>query len=291
MSNEELVSLIRSGENVSENLENLYRQNLGLIMKSAKIFSSAEEIDDLCQEGYFGLVTAVECWDPEYGCTFSTYAYKCIWSRMKIYVDNFGSTIRLPSHQKDRIRRYKSAIRNFQFEFSKDPTPGELASFMGITEEELEKIKTDAQMLSLTSTDTPTEDGSETLGSFLQDDRNGYEPIENEIQNEQLGKVLWAIVDRLESKEKKVLEMRYKDGLTLEACGDVLGLSRERTRQIESEAINEMRRSHHLRKLSPFIEAKSQSIAYRTSGINYFKRTWTSAPERVVLFLESRNAL
>lgn len=294
MTNEEIVFLIKSGENTSENLKILYQQNHGLIMKSAKIFSSVEDIEDLCQEGYFGLVTAVEHWDPGAGVAFSTYAYMWIWSKMKAYVESCGSVIRFPRYQQTRLLKYKSAIRQFQFEFQKEPTPGELASFMGITKEEVEQLKSDAKALSPASLESPIGsdgDGEITLGDTIQDDRNRYEEIEDEIQNEQLGQVLWNIVDRLEDHERKVLKMRYKDGLTLKECGESLGVTTNKAWTIEDKAVKKLRKSRNLRKLSPFVASKCHSIAYRASGLRHFIESRESAPESAVLYLERKNAL
>ncbi len=287
MTNEEIVAKIRAGENVSENLESLYLQNEGLIAKIASCYIGKEELEDLKQEGYFGLMTALELWSPEGGASFSTYAFQWIRSAIKRYIDDNGSIVRLSSHQLERIRKYKRAVESFCQSFGKNPTSRELAFYLRISPDEVDKIKRDAQFLNVRSTsETIGEDESLTLGDTIEDERNGIEVTLEEIQNEELARLLWSLVDDLEENESEVLRERYKEGLTLQTCGDKLGLPKEEVHKIEIKALRKMRKPSIRRQLEPYIEERALSVARQSSGLGAFRRTMTSAPERAVLFIE-----
>lgn len=287
MTNEEIVEKIRSGENVSENIERLYLQNEGLIGKVASRYIGREDFEDLKQEGYFGLMTALELWSPEGGASFSSYAFLWIKATIKRYIENNGLVVRLSSHQLERIHKYKQAVERFCQSFGRNPSSRELAFYLGIAPDEVDKIKRDAQFLNVRSfNETIGDDESLTLGDTIEDEKNGVEDALEEIQNEELSLLLWSLVDTLEENESEVLRERYKEGLTLQTCGDKLGLQKEEVHQIEIKALRKMRKPSIRRQLEPYIEERVFSIASHTTGLETFRRTGTSAPERAVLFIE-----
>lgn len=107
MTNEQLVLRIRSGEDVAENMAALYDQNRGMLAKLAIKYQSYTEFDDLMQEGYIGLCHAVDAWKVDKGVPFLSYAVFWIKQSMYRYIENNGSSIRIPVHQRGRIRKYK----------------------------------------------------------------------------------------------------------------------------------------------------------------------------------------
>lgn len=287
MTNEELVEKIRSGEDVEKNTERLYLQIEDLISKIASNYASEEDFDDLKQEGYFGFITALELWRPDGGASFSTYAFKWIRQAMRRYIENNGSLIRLPSYQHERIQKYKSALGEFLHAFNRDPTPEELSAFMGIDPGDVDKIREDALFLKLRSIDATIsqDDDSLTLGDMIRDDRDVIGETIEGIQAEELSLLLWPLVDSLGDRESQILRKRYIDGLSLQNCGEDLGISLSRVYQIENKAIKTMRKPSIRKRLEPFLEEKALSIAQHSTGLGTFQRTWTSAPERAVLFL------
>ena len=109
--NEELVTMIQDGSNVKENLERLYLQNIGLIEKVIRRYSGIEELEDLRQEAFIGMVKAARLWDPEKGANFSTYYLYWIKQTVQRYIDNCVGVVRVSVSQRQRIRQYNRIIK------------------------------------------------------------------------------------------------------------------------------------------------------------------------------------
>lgn len=288
MTNEELVEKIHAGENVEENIERLYFQNEGLIAKIASRYIGEEDFEDLKQEGFFGLMTALELWSPDGGASFSTYAFYWIRQTLRRYIDDKGALVRLPGYQKDRIHKYEKEIEKFRQHFGKTPTAKELSLSLNISPDEVDKIKDDAQFLHLKSINEAIgDDTSLTFGDMIADEKNGIDDALERIQDQELSLLLWSLVDDLEKEESQVLRMRFKDGLTFNDCGENLNISKERVRNIEIKALKKMRDPAIRAKLTPYIEDRALVIASHSAGLKSFMTNWTSAPERAVIFIEN----
>lgn len=287
MGNEELVLKIQSGENKSKNIELLYTQNVKFIRKIAAKYSGYEDIEDLVQEGYFGLVTAAECWSPDKGANFISYAYYWIRQAIRRYLDNCGSVIRIPTNQKERIFQYRQAVEKFVQDFGRDPSSRELASMLKITIDQIETIRRDAQFLQLKSTnETIAEDL--TLEDTIQDPDDEIEGVLDKVQREELSSLLWSLVNELKDIESAVIKKRYKDGRTLRQCGADLGLEFNRVHSIEQGAMNKLRKRKVIKQLEPFLEERRAYLAYQGTGLRSFRTTWTSSPERVAMLLHEQ---
>jgi len=283
MTNEEIVTKIQAGEDRRENIERLYLQNKGLIAKIARRFQGVEDFDDLAQEGYFGLVTASELWSPDGGATFSTYAFQWIRASIQRYIENNGSIVRFPVHSKERILSYMRAIDSFYLSYGRDPSPRELQALLKVTPKVLDRIKSDINILKIRSTSEPlTEEGDLTLEDSIVDDQDTIGDLLDDIDRDRLVSLLWSLVDELPDRESDILKRRYLNNETLQDCGEDLGISSERVRQIEARAIQRMRKKKTLDKLRPYIEERTIAQAYQSTGIGSFRRTWESAPEKAV---------
>ncbi len=289
MTNEELCILIQAGDDVPANMEKLYTQNKGLIAKAARHFSGYGEMEDLMQEGYFGLKTAAEQWKPDGGANFASYAYLRLEAAMRRYLEESGSVIRLPSHQIARIARYQKALSDFQSKYFRDPSAREMARFMNLSESQIEQLQKDAQILKPRSTSEAIGDDL-SLGDTLESPDDEIEDLLDQINREELSKLLWSMVDELEDKESKVLRLRYKQNLTLKESGRELGCSIESVRSTEQKALRKMRRPKNRRRLDPFIQDRITTMAYHTS-MGAYKAAGASAQERVILFLDEYNLL
>lgn len=286
--NEELVARIRAEEDPyirSRLIGDLYQQNQGLIAKCANHFRGYEESDDLMQEGYFGLMIALDMWDPEKGASFATYAFKWIQNSMRRYIHDSGTLIRIPSGQRERIFRYQQTLKDLRKSFNRDPTPGELARALDLSENAIENIKRDAQLLSLRSLSEPIgEDIS--LEEATPDPDDPISDMIDEDNREELSRLLWAIVDELGEQESSVIRLRYREGLTWEECGARLDRKPGQLKRIEKKCIRTMRQPRYKRQLEPYLEERLSELAYNATGLSSFRRTGMSAEERTLILLD-----
>lgn len=275
MTNEELVNLIQSGVDKQENLYQLYDANRGLIFQIA-VKIRRDEIEDLMQEGFFGIVKAAEHFDPSKEVPFHNYAPFWIKSSMLQYIEKGGGLVRLPYNRLERIRKYKKAVAGFISEYGKEPNPSELVDILGVSEIDIDQIKEDIKRLETDSLEKPLTDDM-TLSDTIQADCNDIEDIERKIYNEELARVLWALVDSLEAVEANIIRRRYKDSCKYEQIGQELNITTSGARAKVCTALN------HLKIISRPLEAFRDSDRYTiatTGGLNNFRRTHISPTER-----------
>lgn len=285
MTNEEIVTLIKAGNR--EHIEQLYLQNKNLILKIASKYQKYDEIDDLIQEAYFGLLKAVDLWDANGGAAFSTYAAYWIKQSIWSYLENNGSVLRLPSHRRQRLHSYSKFISEFVRDFGRDPSPAEICAALGVTIDQIEIIKQDAKALSIRSTaEAVSDDGDLTLEDMIRDPSDQMDGVIDKIQNEQLARILWEMVDQLQEKESNALRNRFIDEMQYSEIADQLGFeSAGQARDVTERALKKLRHQSH--KLRPFWD-EYVTMAYQATGLKYFKNTMTSSPERAIIMLEQR---
>ena len=130
--NNQLVALIRAGENEADNMLKLWNRNKGFVFKTAKKYSGYAEMDDLMQEGYLGLCEAVRYYDAEKGVPFINYAALWIRQVMQRYIDNTGNVVRIPVYLGDLVKRYKKLNNEYFKYYGMKPTDREMSSFLGV---------------------------------------------------------------------------------------------------------------------------------------------------------------
>ncbi len=238
----DLRDLVLDGEAAQEHL---VRANARLVISVAKKYiGRGVPFLDLIQEGNIGLIRATNKFEYQRGHKFSTYATWWIRQAVSRAVADQGRTIRVPVHMGDQLNRMRRIQLNLIQELGREPSIEELAEGMETTPDKIENLLEIARHP--VSLETPIDDeGDSTFGDFVEDVTSPAptEEVATHLLHEQLEKAL----NRLPPREAQILRLRYglEDGrvYTLEEVGQTIGVTRERVRQLEAQALNRLRQS------------------------------------------------
>lgn len=236
----ELAAAIESGDVRAR--DRMVRANLRLVVNIARGYTGKGlGLQDLIEEGNLGLLRAVEGFDPTMGTRFSTYASYWIKQSIKRALINSAKTIRIPAYMVELLSKWRRATARLSEELGRTPTPEEVARVLGLPKKKLPIIKKAIRIYNSTPQTDQAENGW-SLGEIIMDERM-KSPEDELVEHDVLGHVL-QMLGTMDSREATVLRMRFGlDDLephTLKEIGERLGLTRERVRQIETEALNKL---------------------------------------------------
>lgn len=240
---EEIILLTRIKQGDKRAKDIMIERNIRLVIKMARKYSGRGlELLDLIQEGNIGLMIAVDRFDLEKDCKFSTYATWWIKQVMTRAIDDKGRTIRLPVYISEWNTKIRNAKKELQKELNRIPTDEEVATKLNISTDKLDELSIVSQsMLSLNQNISEEDDGQ--LSDYIEDDSivsPEIEAIEN-VAKEELEKV----ISTLKPREQQIIRLRFgfddSEAKSLQEIGDILGISGERVRQLESRSLKELK--------------------------------------------------
>jgi RNA polymerase primary sigma factor len=236
----ELSYRINDGE--KEARDQMVRANLRLVVNIARSYTGKGlPLQDLIEEGNLGLLRAVEGFDPTMNTRFSTYASYWIKQSIKRALINSAKTIRIPAYMVELLTKWRRATTKLLDELKRTPTAEEIAAELGIAKKKLRIVKKAIQLYNATPQSEQAESGW-SLGEMVADERN-KDPEMEMVENDNLTHVRQMLAT-MDSREATILRMRFglddAEPKTLKEIGETLGLTRERVRQIENEALDKL---------------------------------------------------
>ena len=235
-------------------IKKLVNSNLRLVISVAKKYiGNGVLFMDLVQEGALGLLKAAERFDYKKNFKFSTYATWWIRQTISRAIANHSRTIRIPVHMIDKIKSYKRQYSNLVVELGREPSDEEISKKLNISLKKLSGIKK-AIFNEPVSLETPvTEDLN--LGDFIED--TSYHTPDAYVENDCMSEDVLHLFDILDTRERKIIFHRFginnNKYMTLEQLGREMGFSKERIRQLESQALQKLREQNNILSFRDYI--------------------------------------
>lgn len=232
----------------------LIQANGRLVISIASKYSGhGLSLAELSQEGVLGLIRAIDKFDTSKGVRLSTYASYWIRQSVSRAVAVQTRVIRLPVHKVDHLGKIRKVVGQLTQKLGRAPELEEIAAHTGDAPEQIHELLQDGQ--ETLSLEEPIGDDGATLADFVENDLT--QALEDQVDSSLLENEIRRALSGLTARESRIVELRYglRDGqpLTLQDVAERFGLTRERIRQIEKEALAKLRQPHHANRLIGFV--------------------------------------
>lgn len=236
----ELSKRVQRGD--LEAREHMIRANLRLVVSIAKNYvNRGLSFMDLIEEGNIGLMKAVEKFDHNAGCRFSTYATWWIKQGIRRSLVNTVKTVRVPSYMSEIVSRWKATAMELNYRLGRQATTGEIAEELELPENNWDVVRDTVQSNS-GPVHSMNDEGGAVFADVIEDTRT-RSPEDQILEAMEIGR-MHELIDKLDTREARILRLRFGlgsgDPMTLKAIGKRFGLTRERVRQMEQQALEKL---------------------------------------------------